>query len=113
VHTELFSSKIYVLHALQTNVAVELMAVLLTALWIVLAVVDSSKQHAIRRRQWFALLLAPFGAYLRWKLARLNGAAEWCAWFPFGTLAANLLACCIDFLLQVDSISLVVLSDEV
>ena len=53
------------------------------------------------RRQWFALLMAPFGAYLRWKLALLNGSVRGCAWFPFGTLAANLLACCIDFLLQV------------
>lgn len=85
----------------QTDLAVLLMVSLLTALWVVLAIVDSHAQHANRRRQWFALLFAPFGALLRWKLALLNGKLSMSPWFPAGTLAANLLACCIDFGTQV------------
>ena len=78
------------------------MVILLTSLWIVLAVVDSKSQHLQRRRQWFALLFAPFGAMLRWKLSLLNGSVAGLKWFPSGTLAANLLACCVDFGLQVN-----------
>ena len=85
----------------QTHVAVLLMLTVLTALWIVLAIVDSQHRHAQRRRQWFALLFAPFGALLRWKLALLNGRMPRWKWFPVGTLAANLIACCIDFGTQV------------
>ena len=87
---------------LQTNVAVLLMLTLLTALWIVLAIVDSGQRHSQRRRQWFALLFAPFGALLRWKLALLNGRMPKWKWYPVGTLAANLVACCIDFGTQVN-----------
>jgi len=86
---------------LQTNIAALLMVVLLTSLWIILAIIDSHRQHAQRRRQWFALLFASFGAALRWKLAQLNGRMSGLRWFPIGTLAANLMACCIDFGTQV------------
>jgi fluoride ion exporter CrcB/FEX len=35
---------------------------------------------------------------MRWKLAKLNG--RW-GWFPWGTWAANIGACLIDFICQV------------
>ena len=75
--------------------------VLLTCLWIVLAIVDSEHKHAGRRQQWFALLMAPFGCSLRWLLARLNNRNDsncW-PWFPLGTFLANMIACTIDFVI--------------
>jgi hypothetical protein len=44
----------------------------------------------------------PPGALLRWLLADLNFAApDAAAWFPFGTFAANLLACAVIFAMEV------------
>ena len=85
----------------QTNVATAGLLCLLTALWIVLAVVDTGSRHLGRREQWFAILLGPFGATLRWKLVTLHGKLPGWRWFPLGTFVANILACCIDFGLQV------------
>ena len=85
----------------QTNVATAGLLCLLTALWIVLAVLDTGSQHLGRREQWFAILLGPFGATLRWKLVTLHGKLPGWRWFPLGTFVANILACCIDFGLQV------------
>ena len=87
----------------QTNVATAGLLCLLTALWIVLAVLDTGSQHLGRREQWFAILLGPFGATLRWKLVTLHGKLPGWRWFPLGTFVANILACCIDFGLQVSS----------
>jgi len=41
-----------------------------------------------------------FGCVLRWLLSRLN-TKEYriLPWFPFGTFAANMIACCIDFII--------------
>lgn len=45
---------------------------------------------------WLACLVGPFGLWLRWRLARLNGQGLGrnvrFNWVPFGTLAANILA---------------------
>lgn len=45
---------------------------------------------------WLACLVGPFGVWLRWRLARLNGQGLGrnfrFKWLPFGTLAANILA---------------------
>jgi fluoride ion exporter CrcB/FEX len=46
-------------------------------------------------RVWASLLMAPPGALLRLRLGALNGGRA--GWLPAGTLAANLLACAIDF----------------
>lgn len=74
--------------------------VLLTVLWIVLAIVDSERKHAGRRQQWFALLFAPFGCILRWLLSKLNTMQHRpLPWFPAGTFAANMIACAIDFII--------------
>ena len=77
-----------------------LLCIVLVALWIVLAIVDSERKHSGRRQQWFALLFAPFGCVLRWLLSKLN-TKEYpiLPWFPFGTFAANMIACCIDFII--------------
>lgn len=77
-----------------------LLCIVLTVLWIVLAIVDSERKHSGRRQQWFALLFAPFGCVLRWLLSKLN-TKEYriLPWFPFGTFAANMIACCIDFII--------------
>lgn len=76
------------------------LCLLLTVLWVVLAIVDSERKHAGRRTQWFALLFAPFGCTLRWLLSKLN-TKEYpiLPWFPFGTFAANMMACSIDFII--------------
>ena len=83
-----------------TTIVCSLLCFLLTALWIVLAIVDSERKHSGRRQQWFALLFAPFGCILRWLLSKLNTMQQRpLAWFPVGTFAANMIACCIDFIL--------------
>ena len=85
---------------LLTTAACALLCVLLTALWVVLAIVDSERKHSGRRQQWFALLFAPFGCILRWLLSKLNTMeGRPLNWFPVGTFAANMLACAIDFIL--------------
>ena len=53
-----------------------------------------------RAELYFALLVAPFGALLRWQLcSRLNGAApgRW-HWFPAGTYLSNMVASVISAL---------------
>lgn len=77
-----------------------LLCVVLTALWIVLAILDSERKHSGRRQQWFALLFAPFGCILRWLLSKLNTMEHRpLPWFPVGTFAANMIACAVDFII--------------
>ncbi|PNH04967.1 hypothetical protein TSOC_008825 [Tetrabaena socialis] len=59
---------------------------------------------AAYRFWWFAILSGPAGCVLRWYLAPLNAApASWrllgggWGWLQLGTLTANLLACCLNF----------------
>uniref|UniRef100_A0A6U2FYI1 Fluoride ion transporter CrcB n=1 Tax=Chlamydomonas euryale TaxID=1486919 RepID=A0A6U2FYI1_9CHLO len=47
---------------------------------------------------WFSVLFAPMGCLLRWQLSGLNGRT---GWFPLGTFFANMLACCVDYGLEV------------
>lgn len=83
-----------------TTICCAVMCILMTVLWIVLAIVDSEEKHAGRRQQWFALLFAPFGCILRWILSDLNVTQNRpLPWFPVGTFAANMIACCIDFII--------------
>ncbi|KAL3824905.1 hypothetical protein ACJIZ3_020934 [Penstemon smallii] len=48
---------------------------------------------------YLACLVGPFGVWMRWLLARLNGRGlgknDTVKWIPFGTLAANVLAACV------------------
>ncbi|KAK9813594.1 hypothetical protein WJX73_009190 [Symbiochloris irregularis] len=71
-----------------------------TTLWCILAGLDHKAVHQARRQQWFALILAPFGAGLRWYLSRFNKKLPRpLEWYPAGTFAANMIACMIDFVL--------------
>lgn len=48
---------------------------------------------------FLACMVGPFGVWIRWHLARLNGQGIGkdgvLKWVPFGTLAANVLAACV------------------
>lgn len=48
---------------------------------------------------WLACIVGPFGVWMRWFLARLNGRGIGrkgsLKWIPFGTLFANVLAACV------------------
>jgi len=48
---------------------------------------------------WLACIVGPFGVWIRWFLARLNGRglgkSGLLKWVPFGTLIANVSAACI------------------
>jgi len=48
------------------------------------------------RTMAYALLLAPFGALLRWKLSEWNGCLPHYTWFPYGTFLANNLGCVVS-----------------
>ncbi|KAL3150775.1 hypothetical protein ABBQ32_000546 [Trebouxia sp. C0010 RCD-2024] len=82
-----------------TTAVSALLCILLTTLWVVLAIVDSGAKHSGRRQHWFALLFAPFGCVLRWLLSKLNTMDRPLRWFPAGTFAANMIACSIVFIL--------------
>ena len=48
---------------------------------------------------WMSILLGPVGCLLRWQLGKnFNGKF---GWFPWGTWAANVGACLLDFTCQV------------
>lgn len=89
------------LAGVQTTLCTAALLSCTTAAWCILAGLDHREQHAGRRSQWFALLLAPFGAVLRWLLSGYNSRLPRpLHWFPAGTFAANMLACGIDYVLM-------------
>lgn len=57
---------------------------------------DSGSSEA---QLFLACMMGPFGVWIRWYLARLNGRGlgrnAMLKWMPFGTLAANVAAACI------------------
>jgi len=68
---------------------------LLAALTAAFVVGDVVEEILFYRKMWLTVVLAPFGALLRWRLSRWNdgsiGGSRF-NWVPWGTLAANLLA---------------------
>ncbi|KAK9825249.1 hypothetical protein WJX74_003303 [Apatococcus lobatus] len=83
------------------NSAALMLATAITALFVVLTVIDAGEHHEGRRGQWLAVLFAPAGAILRWQLSKLNGRMpQPLTFFPAGTFAANMLACACDFAVQ-------------
>ena len=87
---------------MQTTLGTLGLLVCTTTAWCILAGLDSESAHLARRSQWFALLFAPFGAVLRWLLSGYNSRLPPpLHWFPIGTFAANMVACIIDYVLQV------------
>lgn len=64
-------------------------------------VVDARYGNIIYRELWLALLMAPCGALIRWRLKTLNVRRTWdqgTQWFPWGTFIANFAASIIGIL---------------
>lgn len=58
---------------------------------------------AFYRKMWLSSLVAPFGALLRWKLAKYNeskGYVKCLEWVPWGTLMANMIAVVISAIME-------------
>ena len=57
---------------------------------------------ACRRAQWLAVLFGPAGCTARWLLSQANYTlpGRW-KWLPAGTLAANMIACLVDYVVGV------------
>lgn len=75
--------------------------ILLLVLWIVSAFLSGKKFHSpsSEAQLWLGCIVGPFGVWIRWFLARLNGRglgkAGHLKWVPFGTLIANVSAACV------------------
>ncbi|KAJ4700630.1 hypothetical protein OWV82_023979 [Melia azedarach] len=71
---------------------------MLAALWILSSVLSKEKldKHSSNAELWLGCIVGPFGVWIRWFLARLNGRgigkAGTLKWVPFGTLIANVSA---------------------
>lgn len=66
-------------------------------------VADFVEGIAFYRKMWLSALVSPFGAALRWKLAKLNSAKGYwksLEWVPWGTLAANMIAVIVSVLME-------------
>ncbi|PWA95629.1 hypothetical protein CTI12_AA049250 [Artemisia annua] len=83
------------------SILIVVMITLLGSLWGVSAALlkkdfnsDNSTSHL-----WFGCIVGPIGVWIRFYLAQLNGKGigrrELMKWLPFGTLIANVAACCI------------------
>ena len=85
--------------ATRTNAAAVLLSLALWVTFLLLFVLDEAEgTTASRRGEWLAVVLAPLGCLLRWRLATLNYslAGRW-RFLPAGTLAANLGGCALTF----------------
>ncbi|XP_052201863.1 fluoride export protein 1 isoform X2 [Diospyros lotus] len=80
------------------------MAVMLLMLALLLAVSGALEKREFKNggseaQLWLGCLVGPFGVWIRWFLARLNGRgigkAGLLKWIPFGTLIANVSAACV------------------
>lgn len=97
------SSKInYKVDSYRRQLTLMLMSlVILAILWGVSgALVKAKFKHGGSAAQlWIACIVGPFGVWIRWFLARLNGRglgkAGLYKWVPFGTLIANVSAACV------------------
>ena len=79
-------------------------AVMLLVLALLLAISGALEKREFKNggseaQLWLGCLVGPFGVWIRWFLARLNGRglgkAGLLKWIPFGTLIANVSAACI------------------
>lgn len=83
---------------------------LLTAISLWLGI---SETATVERGGWLAVLFAPVGCILRWRLADLNNKCPGSlSWLPAGTLCANGLACTVDYVLEVIIMRVVLASAE-
>lgn len=82
-------------------IALLVLIIMWGGLWATSAVLESKefKNSGKGAQLWLACLVGPFGVWIRWWLARLNGrglgkTGQW-KWIPFGTLIANVSAACV------------------
>lgn len=74
---------------------------ILILLWTISGVLEKKEFHngGSAAHLWLGCLVGPFGVWIRWFLARLNGRglgkSGLLKWIPFGTLLANVSAACI------------------
>ncbi|XP_057490572.1 uncharacterized protein LOC130776387 [Actinidia eriantha] len=74
---------------------------MLGLLWGVSGALEGRELHSgsSGAQLWLACIVGPFGVWIRWFLARLNGRglgrAGLLKWVPFGTLTANVSAACV------------------
>lgn len=74
---------------------------ILGALWSTCIALEAHefKRGNSKAQLWLACLVGPFGVWIRWFLARLNGRglgkSGLLKWVPFGTLIANVSAACV------------------
>ena len=81
------------------NVAPIVLLLILLALFIMGDVTTGLRFY---RKTWMSMVLTPFGALLRWRLARLNDCVVWKRfhWVPWGTLLVNVVAAGISILAE-------------
>ncbi|CAH9086322.1 unnamed protein product [Cuscuta europaea] len=89
-------------NSLKRHLAVSVTLLLtLAALWSVCIAEEIKvfKKGNSESRLWLGCLVGPFGVWIRWFLARLNGRgfgkSGLLKWVPFGTLIANVSAACV------------------
>jgi len=85
--------------ATRTNALAVFLALVLWISFLLLFILDESKgTSASRRGEWLAVVLAPVGCLIRWRLATLNYSlkGKW-RFLPAGTLAANVGGCLVTF----------------
>ncbi|KAK9758242.1 hypothetical protein RND81_01G217600 [Saponaria officinalis] len=83
------------------NLVVLLVLVLMwVSLWTTSGILETKefKDGGSGAQLWLACFVGPFGVWIRWWLARVNGrglgrSGRW-KWIPFGTLIANVSAAC-------------------
>lgn len=82
-------------------VVMAVLLLMLCAVWSVSGVYvrDEFREENGEAQLWLACIVGPFGVWMRWFLARLNGRglgkAGFLKWIPFGTLVANVSAACL------------------
>lgn len=75
-----------------------LLLLILSAVWAVCIIFEKKEfdDYSSKAQLLLACIVGPFGVWIRWFLARLNGRGlgrkHFLKWVPFGTLAANILA---------------------
>ncbi|KZV27473.1 hypothetical protein F511_02582 [Dorcoceras hygrometricum] len=78
-----------------------MLVLILGLLWSVFGLLEKKEFNSggSDAQLFLACIVGPFGVWIRWWLARLNGRGlgknGMLKWIPFGTLAANVLAACI------------------
>ncbi|KAM1135968.1 hypothetical protein ACFX15_033497 [Malus domestica] len=82
-------------------VALVVLLLMLSSLWSIGGVLlrEEFNSSSSEAQLWLGCIVGPFGVWIRWFLARLNGCGlgktGLLKWVPFGTLIANVSAACV------------------